>query len=950
MLSLTNRFLNSVQAAGGTPAAAFGQTAQVLSTAFGLTDPNAVTLAFDPASHGLTLSLNLRADFAQQLNLDFDLAALLKQAGLDNSALQSLAKLADVSGGTKLDLAVYAKLLLVVHIPLPGAKAAGGGLNLLGSKIELGASIYGQKLSFVVGAGAVQLGIQGGSITLDADAQPGRDGTAKLVLEDKLEGWTGSLVGGFDIRLPLAITLNNRSYELGVLTLATNPANGSNGLAEWIRKVSGKAGPNALPALVFTAPDFEGMDSRGALLLELINNPTIVLDGIDFGLGAVQDLFESSLASDVPLIGDKLRSTGEMIGDLRGGLLLDLRQKLQGDGKLVETVRSSLFTTFTQMGILQDGNHDGSVTLADIDIAYFDAQGHRLAAWVAGAAPPKGVDALEVNMDLGGHLITGGVEIPLDFKLPGVEFSVDGGFAYDIAWHYAFGFGISQVDRFFLVTAADSRPELSFLATLYLDGSPKDPNLATPLSANGRLLFLDAKIADRDTRLDLAGFQPSGIVVDLQVDLIGNAANRLLLNALLSNPTGSLKAELTVHADMRLGLELSMGSVGWIPKLRGDLVMDWDWTTGGQSGIAAPAAPSLSIENLRIDVQSFLQDFLAPIADKVAATLEPIRPIVETLTKPIGGLDELLSDPTLRGLINKVIKLQGGKAINWAFLDAAKTALELPQLIAKLSGNGGEILLGSIRGLGTSKVSYNIATMQDLLGLGSTGVSLGLDPVLSNKLLAIESASNGGVAPGSSSVSRSGFQWRPYILDLGNWAKIFSGGSATLFTYEMPLLNFAANFDVTLAKYPLGPLRVGVAAFGSASATIDLAFGFDTYGIQRSISTGNYLNVLDGFYVSDFSLPQFLNGKPVPGTGGLDKPEVLFNLAIGLRASVDVLVVEGGLTGEVDASISIDFNDIPTAKISRDGAGQVANVEWTTDGKVRGSEIATMLEIGRAHV
>ena len=63
----------------------------LICKAFGLTDPNALTLEFDPASHGLTLSLNLRADYAQQLNLDFDLAALLKQAGLDSTALKALA-------------------------------------------------------------------------------------------------------------------------------------------------------------------------------------------------------------------------------------------------------------------------------------------------------------------------------------------------------------------------------------------------------------------------------------------------------------------------------------------------------------------------------------------------------------------------------------------------------------------------------------------------------------------------------------------------------------------------------------------------------------------------------------------------------------------------------------------------------------------------------------------
>jgi hypothetical protein len=94
-----------------------------------------------------------------------------------------------------------------------------------------------------------------------------------------------------------------------------------------------------------------------------------VLDGVDFALGSVQDVFENALVADVPLIGDTLSQLGGMIAELRNGLLGDLRARLNEPGKTVEIMRTTLYQVFGErLGILRDANGDKLVTLSDISI------------------------------------------------------------------------------------------------------------------------------------------------------------------------------------------------------------------------------------------------------------------------------------------------------------------------------------------------------------------------------------------------------------------------------------------------------------------------------------------------------------------------------------------------------------------------------------------------------
>ena len=196
---------------------------------------------------------------------------------------------------------------------------------------------------------------------------------------------------------------------------------------------------------------------------------------------------------------------------------------------------------------------------------------------------------------------------------------------------------------------------------------------------------------------------------------------------------------------------------------------------------------------------------------------------------------------------------------------------------------------------------------------------------------------------------RTGLQFLPYLLDIGNWAKIFSGGNATLFTYELPVLDFQFVFQEMLATIPipfppLSWISLNIGAVGRARAFVDLSFGVDTFGVQKAMQTGNVFDVVDSFYVNDWTLPTIRNGAIVPGTGGKEKPEFGIELEIGLLGGVGVTgVMSGGIGGSITMRVDADLNDIKRGTIVRDENGQVTSVSYRGDGRVRLSEIGTMM-------
>ncbi|MGR3540571.1 MAG: calcium-binding protein, partial [Hasllibacter sp.] len=394
--------------------------------------------------------------------------------------------------------------------------------------------------------------------------------------------------------------------------------------------------------------------------------------------------------------------------------------------------------------------------------------------------------------------------------------------------------------------------------------------------------------------------------------------------------------DVTSALDMEITLEVA--DVDAMPTLRGNLTVDWDWSYGQRL-----AEPTVELRDLRIDVGSMIDDFLLPIAERIEGILSPFEPFARQMVTEIDGLDFVEAigiEPTPLGLINGILKVRGYPEIPRVFFDAVLFMTELPEELRSWSETG-EIVLGSIVGLGAGElraipsivpVSAELERRFDGIAKGSSGGA------------GVSTGSGSGANRPKIGEPRSGFKMLEYIKSIENWKQIMSGGDAILFTYELPLLGFEAGADVPLARVPIGPLMLGLDAGVDLIAAADLAFGYDTYGIRQAIGSGNPLDALDGFFVHDFTLPTFRNGKIVGGTGGEEKDEFFLQASFSLSLSVSLGPIKGGGRGTLTFYAGVDLQDIAKSELTKDAFGNVESVQFVSDGRIRGSEIATMFD------
>ncbi len=155
------------------------------------------------------------------------------------------------------------------------------------------------------------------------------------------------------------------------------------------------------------------------------------------------------------------------------------------------------------------------------------------------------------------------------------------------------------------------------------------------------------------------------------------------------------------------------------------------------------------------------------------------------------------------------------------------------------------------------------------------------------------------------------------------------GNDIDLFLFDAPAL----EVGFTMKKFYPAPAPfsiVGLTVEGSLSAKADFAFGYDTFGISQFLKSNNYLDIFNGFFVSDTENP---NGT------GRDVPEIEF------RASIEVtpdtipippfpVPVSPRVTGGLYAGIDLNLHDIPDPF-----TGEV-------DGKIRVGEIIHNAQLG----
>jgi len=100
-------------------------------------------------------------------------------------------------------------------------------------------------------------------------------------------------------------------------------------------------------------------------------------------------------------------------------------------------------------------------------------------------------------------------------------------------------------------------------------------------------------------------------------------------------------AELGARAELNLDLAVSFDGNAAFPRLLAEFDLDWEWVLGGdQSGNV-----NFGLHNVRLDLGSFISQFIKPILDEIKKVTGPIQPLVDVLTAPIPILSDLAGEP-----------------------------------------------------------------------------------------------------------------------------------------------------------------------------------------------------------------------------------------------------------------------------------------------------------------
>ncbi len=880
---------------------------------------------FDIVKISFTLQKTYNNSFGLDLDLQ-DLASLFPGGGIP-AGLDTITSLIDASAEGDIEVSAYAQAKLELGIDLSSLTTPTPFLYDT-SGLEFGLRLAGQRLNFNANIGIVGLAITDGTVVFDSDgvldanddgvidddyatiriglkdnAEPGKafDGrhylTESFTLADDFEV---AFNGQFRAELPASLITPIGNIDLGEpITLTTSAAQFKNLITR---------AADTFP-ITITTPNIKDILPEAPGLIQLLRDPSILLDGVDGALFKIQSALDSQTSQKLPLIGDRLAEGAQVIEEFREGFLAALTEQLRGAGdRLLDELRETMFEFFNgQIGLLADYDGVAGLTIDDIVLTFRKEDG---SLWVEGEDAPALQDAVQFGFHLGQSYTAEIPDFAIDFSLPGLALDISGSPSVGISWDFYFGFGVSISDLFYIDTepTTDGLPKHADNETVENELEVNfDVKLTTdeakPFQATGQLFFLQLQAKDAKLRADntvgsggeFSYFNGKFAVGIADPGLSLKNDGRLTFPELFKKGTVPvLSANLSAVADINLALDLSVQGSKVLPRILADFNLDWSWTAG-----QPVKAPKVGFNNVGLDLGSFISDFLGPIAKQINDAIKPFDPVLDALQTRIPVLSELMGrDYTLIDLAATFGK------VDRRFVDAVIQVRGLVADIAAAAAAGESIVIpmGSIMDFGSAVMKKGGVTSVDP---SKQGIS-----TTTSAVPAAAKAETKSVMSKATSVTGGGFGFP--ILKPANVFKLLMGQDVVLFTYDIPRLEVSMGMSAKFSIF--GPL---VATFsGKISAFADLAVGFDTVGLNRFKMSGDPLDILDGFYISDRA--------NADGTGA-DVAEAGFSGRIDIGGAVNLAVVEAGISGFFLITANLDLNDP------------------NDDGRIRGSEIISLL-------
>ena len=679
---------------------------------------------------------------------------------------------------------------------------------------------------------------------------------------------------------------------------------------------------------------------------DLLSSIDLVVEALDLLLDTLQDVMSGELFGiELPILGDALKDGVDFVDDIRIGVidpffdlientpktsedLADLIQgylfAILGDGVTpdvalafpeLDTLKASFSLLENGLGLLSDTNFSN---IDNIIPLIFDPDGGGVIQW-------------DFNFS---RTFDPALNLDFDFELlPSIGLNFDGGIAAEFTFDFGFGVGISEADGAFINIdrrdgVGDPIPELSFSAIAGL----------TPDAAlSGSLGFLAFKADTPMVDANGDGIEDSNFVsAEFEIDLVnGDDASDTRLSFF---ELGSLDFDVGFDTEAHLDLNLNLGFnadllppvvAGIMPNLEGDFIFNWDpvavvdLLTNGFEFALESGRDLIAINNVALDLGSFLGDFLGPIVSQIQEYTEPLQPVIDIITAPIPGISDLAGRPiSLVDLAAEFGEFDPGMI--YAIADIVSFVNSTPATTDSIMLSLGDFTIFGSGILSAEQImdptfDFSAATQEggDLFDTFSNMLSN--DDIIGDAVQIFDAAgefisgaftgalegadpsgtadSAAGVLGGDYNTGDYGFAF-PFLEDPTQIFGALLGRPMVLITYDLAPFGVEFTWEQSFMIY--GPLwgKIGV----GVGVRADFAFGYDTLGIQRFAEGGfeNPLDLVAGFYVSDT-----LN----PDGSGPDVPELQLIGEFSLGAELNAGVASAGIEAAIIFTANFDLND-----------------------------------------
>jgi len=642
----------------------------------------------------------------------------------------------------------------------------------------------------------------------------------------------------------------------------------------------------------------------------LLDDILLAVDGVDLFLEGLQDVLDGEvLGIPLPLIGDGLADGARFIEDFREGFVASFREEVESfadpTSNIVSELLFDLLASEEQgadpngpaLGLLLDGNGDGQVTIEDVAFT----------GNVDEVGIPRSESFVQWNLKLGTPPLAVSSDIGFDIGLPGLGLETDGDVNLLLGWELDLGFGISGSDGFYLDISDSS--ELEVFADVDIAG----------LELTGSLAFLQLRAVDENVDED---DETTGLGLTFGIDVFNQREEDDERLGLTELGGFGIRAGIAAEADVELGLTLEIdpdiipGASGVFPTVLADFNLEWgigERVARGEDGgelvdlrelsgnLIMDGLEIVAIQDITLDLGSFIGDFVQPVLAEIQKITQPLQPVIDLLNEPLPVISDLGPPMSL---------LDMAASFGVAQVELIDSLAKFISLVDSIpTDTPGELMLG----FGSLTIFERGAPGMEGMDLTDPNQRVTPDDVRAEVDMRQEDPGNDPRKKKTQGVvdklKANGDFALPILTDPSQVFGLLLGNPATLITYDLRPLVFDFDFS---AAYPLaGPLVVGVdVSFG---AEIDVAFGFDTFGIQKFFDSDftNPLTILEGFFVSDTEDPL--------GTGA-DVDELILRGGLFATAALDVLLARAGVSGGVEAEIFFDLFD-------PDGDGRVRALE-----------------------